>query len=275
MPEEAVVKVRELMHQKFLTVREDDDLALALQMMSWTNSRELPVVRDGQVVGVISQRDIFAHMAEEKGRESLTDLVGLAMSRPAKVVRADEDDAKAAEVMVKENVDFLPVVEDGSLVGVLSLADLAAERVRGGMGAGVSEGAPVSTVMTRNPKTARPDELLVDVVERMVNLQVRHLPVVGPDGKVVGMLSDRDVRNAVGDPRKALENGAKKQQLQRLKVEEVMSPDGRRVRESEPLGNVLGWFLGARYGALSVVDDQGRLVGIVSYIDLLRGLSGG
>jgi CBS domain-containing protein len=275
LPEEAVVKVRELMHQKFLTVREDDDLALALQMMSWTNSRELPVVRDGQVVGVISQRDIFAHMAEEKGRESLTDLVGLAMSRPAKVVRADEDDAKAAEVMVKENVDFLPVVEDGSLVGVLSLADLAAERVRGGMGAGVSEGAPVSTVMTRNPKTARPDELLVDVVERMVNLQVRHLPVVGPDGKVVGMLSDRDVRNAVGDPRKALENGAKKQQLQRLKVEEVMSPDGRRVRESEPLGNVLGWFLGARYGALSVVDDQGRLVGIVSYIDLLRGLSGG
>lgn len=269
------MKVRELMHQKFLTVREDDDLALALQMMSWTNSRELPVVRDGQVVGVISQRDIFAHMAEEKGRESLTDLVGLAMSRPAKVVRADEDDAKAAEVMVKENVDFLPVVEDGSLVGVLSLADLAAERVRGGMGAGVSEGAPVSTVMTRNPKTARPDELLVDVVERMVNLQVRHLPVVGPDGKVVGMLSDRDVRNAVGDPRKALENGAKKQQLQRLKVEEVMSPDGRRVRESEPLGNVLGWFLGARYGALSVVDDQGRLVGIVSYIDLLRGLSGG
>lgn len=268
------MKVRELMHQKFLTVREDDDLALALQMMSWTNSRELPVVRDGQIVGVISQRDVFAHLAEEKGRESLTDLVGLAMSRPAKLVHADEDDAKAAELMVNEHVSFLPVVEDGSLVGVLSLADLAAERVRGGMGAGIREGAPVSTVMTRDPQAARPDELLVDVVERMVALQVRHLPVVGPDGKVLGMLSDRDVRNAVGDPRKALEDATKKQQLERMKVDEVMTPDGRKVGQSEPLGNVLGWFVGARYGALSVVDNQERLVGIVSYIDLLRGLSG-
>ena len=172
------MKVRDLMHQKVQTVREDDDLALALQIMGWTGSRHLPVTRDGEVVGVLSQRDVFSHMAAEKGRESLTDYVGVAMSKPAKVVEPDDDEKKAAEVMVGEKIGCLPVVDHGSLVGIVTITDLAAEHARGRLGAGLSESAPVATAMTRDPKTAAPDELLVDAVQRMVQHQVRHLPVV-------------------------------------------------------------------------------------------------
>lgn len=267
------MKVRELMHQKVQTVREDDDLALALQIMGWTGSHHLPVTRDGEVVGVLSQRDVFAYMAGEKGRESLTDLVGLAMSRPAKVVGPEDDEQRAAEVMVHEKIGCLPVVESGSLVGIVTITDLAAEHARGRL-AGLTESAPVSTAMTRDPKTARPEEPLGDAVQRMVEHQVRHLPVVDAQGKVVGMLSDRDVRNAVGDPRAALEDGEEKRRILQRPVDQVMARGAPTVRESEPVAQVLGWFLGVRHGAISVVDDQDRLVGIVSYIDLLRDLAG-
>jgi len=261
------------MHRKVLTVREDDDLALALQMMSWTEERHLPVVRDGEVVGVINERDVFAYMAGEKGRESLTDMVGLAMSRPAKTIAPDAEDADAASVMTEKKVACLPVIEKGSLVGLVTLADIAAEQARGGLAAGVAQREPITSVMTRDPKTARPDDRLADAVSRMVHTQVRHLPVVDADRRVVGMLSDRDVRAAVGDPRKALEEGAARARLEELTVGQVMTREVAAVREQDTIGEVLGWFLGTRRGAVTVVGDDSKLVGIVSYVDLLRGLS--
>lgn len=268
------MKLREVMRQQVMTIREDDDLALASQMIAWSGVRHLPVVRDGRVVGVLSERDIFRHLGEEKGKESLSDPVGSAMAKPAKVAHPDEDVTEAAARMSSEKLGCLPVVEQGRLLGLVTMTELLAHQVRESFVPTTATGAarPVGAVMTRDPKHVMADDYLLDAAARMSHLGVRHLPVVDAERRVVGLLSDRHIRSAIGDPRRALEEREVHARVQLIKVDNAMDPDVRTARENTPLAEVAGWLLERHTEAVPVVDAQGRLVGIVSYIDALREL---
>jgi acetoin utilization protein AcuB len=88
--------------------------------------------------------------------------------------------------------------------------------------------------------------------------------------RVVGILSDRDVRSAVGHPLQALEDVELSEELANMKVSHAMTREPRTVRTDSSLASLVDALLADRFGALPVVDDGDRLVGIVSYIDLLH-----
>lgn len=121
-------------------------------------------------------------------------------------------------------------------------------------------------VMTPYPQTVRPDALLADAAALMQRLHIRHLPVVDATATVVGMLSDRDLRTAVGDPIRFL---AERKDWP-YKVQDVMSRFVVIVPFDTPLDEVAQRFSHDRIGALPVVDRFGALLGILSYVDLLR-----
>jgi CBS domain-containing protein len=89
--------------------------------------------------------------------------------------------------MRENDVSSLAVLQDERLVGIVTERDIVSS---------VAEGADPETeiagYMTQEPATAHPDEIVGVVVERMLNLGVRHLPVVR-NGAVVGMISARDL----------------------------------------------------------------------------------
>ena len=123
-------------------------------------------------------------------------------------------------------------------------------------------------LMTRAPTTAAADDLLLDAAARMADRNVRHLPVVDGDQHVVGILSDRDVRTAVGDSaRPPKRNDAR---THALRVAHVMTPDVFVVRQDAPFADVVRVFTDQRVGAVPVVDDGDRLVGIISYVDVFK-----
>jgi acetoin utilization protein AcuB len=131
----------------------------------------------------------------------------------------------------------------------------------------------VAAVMTREPFTAAPDEPLLDAAARMSERRVRHLPVVDAEGRVLGVLSDRDVRTALG----GIARGADRlvpPRLQLLEVAAAMTRGPITARPETPLMDVAAIFVDHRIGALPVVDAERRLLGIVSYIDVLARLAG-
>lgn len=264
------MKVRELMTSSgVLSAREDDDLALAAQMMVWGGVRHLPVVRGGVVVGVLSERDVLARRAQE-GREAERLQVRDVMRQPALVARPDEDVREAAARMVGHRVGCLPVVEDGRLLGIVTRSDLLAHLE----GAARSRplAAPqlrIADVMHRDVATVHGDDDLVDAAARMVHHNVRHLPVVDGEGRVIGMLTDRDVRTAVGDPRRAIDDDTLRVRVRALKVWAAMTTPVVSVLPETPLGEAIGHFVDRRVGALPVVDEEEHLLGIVSYVDVL------
>jgi acetoin utilization protein AcuB len=121
--------------------------------------------------------------------------------------------------------------------------------------------------MTFVPVTVTPRQPLLEAIGLMIDYGVRHLPVV-EDGQVVGILSDRDVRTAVGDPREALVQG--REGLEALEVGSVMTDDVILVQGDANLAEVAQKFLDSRVGAIPVVDGNGSLLGIISYLDLIR-----
>lgn len=118
---------------------------------------------------------------------------------------------------------------------------------------------PVSALMTRDPETARADEPLPVAAARMHAAKIRHLPVLDDDGMLVGMLSDRDVRS---------------HHRSASTVGEAMTAEPYVTWTRAPMTEILDALITDRIGAIPVLAADRRLVGIVSYVDLLRWLRG-
>src|SRR5205814_7900057 len=122
----------------------------------------------------------------------------------------------------------------------------------------------VAVAMKANPPIVASWAPLLEAVGLMVDRDVRHVPVVDSAGRVVGIVSDRDVRTAIGDPIEALRQELT--ELEELKVSGVMTTDVITVREDRHLSDVARQFVDERVGAIPVVDARDRLVGIVTYV---------
>jgi CBS domain-containing protein len=125
-------------------------------------------------------------------------------------------------------------------------------------------------LMTANPSTVTPQASIAEAWDLMRELDARHVPVVDGD-TLVGMLSDRDV-SSLDVGRLLTEGGADalRRQLARPVVQ-LMSADVIAVEPETDLGELITLFLEHKVGALPVVmPDSRQLVGIVSYIDILR-----
>lgn len=126
----------------------------------------------------------------------------------------------------------------------------------------------VRDVMTSDVMAVRQDSTARAAFEAMVSAAVRHLPVLDETGRVVGMISDRDVRsNAVMLGRRlsadnvVLPDG--------LTASELMSPRPVTVGPDASAREAVALMLARRIGALPVVEDD-VLLGIVTETDMLR-----
>lgn len=127
----------------------------------------------------------------------------------------------------------------------------------------------LADVMTPNPIAVRAAAPVREALEELEGGTIRHLPVVD-GGLVVGMLSDRDLRpwrNALQAVREGAE-GAAEEVLARP-VRAFMRTDVLCLDVSRPVVDAIDVMLDFKVGAVPVVDND-RLVGIVSYVDLLE-----
>lgn len=126
------------------------------------------------------------------------------------------------------------------------------------------------SVMTPDPETVHEEASLFEAAARMTELGVRHLPVVDERGALVGMLSDRDLRTSIGDPVEALRG---RRDESESRVSDVMTRDPLRVELGTSIAEIAAMLTDDRIGAVPVVDEGDRPVGIISYVDLLRFLA--
>jgi acetoin utilization protein AcuB len=129
----------------------------------------------------------------------------------------------------------------------------------------------VSQLMSRNIVTIDPSDSCREAISRMHGARVRHLPVVDPAGHLVGMVTDRDLRHHLFDPRVFKEVGTTAVDilLKVVPVSDVMSSPVLSVESDDELVEAARVMLEDKVGSLPVVE-QGRLVGIVTETDLLR-----
>ena len=113
-----------------------------------------------------------------------------AMTTNPCTIDADKDVAYAAKMMKDEDVGVAPVVEGKQLVGVVTDRDIAVKVVAEGKDA---RSTKVREIASKDVITIDPQQDLDEALRLMAQHQIRRLPVVEEDGKVVGILAQADV----------------------------------------------------------------------------------
>jgi acetoin utilization protein AcuB len=131
-------------------------------------------------------------------------------------------------------------------------------------------GPPVESVMTANPMTAKPDTPIREALQLLEDMEIRHLPVLD-DGRLVGIVSDRDLREFRLPLFQEMDNPDFAEELAQTPVSAAMSSLVISVETGEDLGSAIDAMMEHGVGAVPVVERDGdTLVGIVSYVDVLR-----
>lgn len=126
----------------------------------------------------------------------------------------------------------------------------------------------VLDVMTANPITIRADQSLRRALELMHEHQCKHLPVISPNGHLVGVVSDRDCRYALNSPLIVREKWQDEELAIRTRVRSIMTPAPIVVEPNAPADEAARLMLKHRIGCLPVMRAE-TLVGIVTRSDLL------
>ncbi|RLI12858.1 hypothetical protein DRO33_02060, partial [Candidatus Bathyarchaeota archaeon] len=167
----------------------------AIRIMAEKGFRRLPIVEPGtgRLKGIITATDIIGYLAYGPKHELLTRKYGedleRALGEPVSNVgtkdvvsiRLDGSLSEAIRLMAERKVGGLPVVDqDGRLWAIITERDVVKAL------AGKITGSKVSELMTPNPVVIGEAEKVLDAVRKMVSSGFRRLPVVGPDGRLVG-----------------------------------------------------------------------------------------
>ncbi len=130
----------------------------------------------------------------------------------------------------------------------------------------------VRDIMTRDPLVAKLDTSVFDAMRTLETEEIRHLPIVD-QGEVKGIISDRDLARFSHQALLAEPDGLRARLRQ--PVASIMTGEPAVVEPDDDIDDAIEAMLENRCGALPVVSaDDGTLVGIVSYVDILRAARG-
>ncbi len=125
----------------------------------------------------------------------------------------------------------------------------------------------VVDVMTQNPLTVTPSETVCQADELMGENRIRQLPVV-EDGQLVGIVTDRDIRSYSSGSLLATTEAREK--ALSTKIQEIMTTEPITLSPDDDLVDAVELLIEEKMGGIPVVDEAEGLVGIVTYVDVLR-----
>ncbi len=133
-----VVKVKDIMTEKLVTIEPDEPIIQAIKAMDEGGLRRLPVLKAGHLIGIITDRDIRKALNSpmvfhEKTYDDylLREIrVGSCMTREPLTVSPQADIVDAAALMEQEKIGRLPVMNGNRLVGIITVSDLVDYLIR-------------------------------------------------------------------------------------------------------------------------------------------------
>jgi CBS domain-containing protein len=133
--------VEEIMTTNPRTVKVDDTIKDAAGVMRDSDIGDVIVIEDGQVTGILTDRDVVVRAVAE-GRDAESTSVSEICSSGIRAIEPDASVDDALRMMRDEDIRRLPVVKNGRTVGIVSLGDLAVEREPDSTLADISAASP-------------------------------------------------------------------------------------------------------------------------------------
>jgi len=302
------VQVQDIMTKDVTTVTPTTPLTAVAEMLLERGLKALPVVDKDQVVGIITGGDLLRRagmglrltLQRTAPPNIVTDqqmrlaaegrTVADIMTKPAITVTEHTPALAAARLMVDKHIKRLPVVDDqGRLVGIVSRLDILAAMASAARSAdtlpapGMTLPQKAGDIMFRQVLTVTPDAPLNEVINKLVATPLRRVVVVDDLYKVVGIIVDSDLLaqlspSAPGGILSSLVARLSHHSVAPLNLSgtaaDVMVRDVYTVGENTSLVDVIETMLEKRVKRLVVVDEEGRLLGMVDRQSILHSIAG-
>jgi CBS domain-containing protein len=190
------------------------------------------------------------------------------MTQDVMTISPEADINLGTQQMLDSHFGCLPVLAQDQLVGIITEIDL----LRGYLVAAALAGArlAVKDAMQDLMIIVTPEDLVSTAYQRMQGGLVRHLPVLDDADKLVGVITDRDIRQAGDFVEPYLPGQELTGRFARMTVHEIMTTQVHTVRSDTAVTEAAELFLTHKFGCLPVVRNDGTLEGILTVTDVLR-----
>jgi len=292
------LRVRDVMTPQPESVSPTTPAREVLRQLLRASFNALPVVESGQVVGIITQGDLFDRLGmplrlgllrlldANQVDDYLNTLEGKTardiMTHPVVVVRDEESLAEAIRTMLHRGLKRLPVVDEGGrLVGMLSRIDIFRAAARSAphwkrleeAHVVVENVRTVGDITTRDRQFVTPEANLVEILSQMTASHLQRVAVVDAEGKLVGVVSDRDLLRVFAEDRQSVLTALRlrpSRTAETTTARDIMTTDVTTCTEDTPIDEALRMMTERGLKRLPVVDAEGRYAGMISREAVLR-----
>ena len=256
------ISVQNIMSTEFPTVSSDERIADVLAVMKESTYQDVPVVDDGEYIGMVS----YASILRKKSVTLDAKAKGFVKSLPT--VSTDMEITKIAEMMVSTNSRQLPVVVGKKVTGIIERNKLI-EIVRN---IKALKEIKVWEIMSNPVESVKANDLMDDALDIMIREDYRTLPVVNEANELVGIIGMREIidnnwkkdNKTVGD----LEKRARSQ----ITVESIALTSVRTVSWDDDISTAVDVMADHRISTLPVQEGK-ELVGVITEYDIIELIS--
>ncbi len=256
------ISVQNIMSTEFPTVSSDERIADVLAVMKESTYQDVPVVDDGEYIGMVS----YASILRKKSVTLDAKAKGFVKSLPT--VSTDMEITKIAEMMVSTNSRQLPVVVGKKVTGIIERNKLI-EIVRN---IKALKEIKVWEIMSNPVESVKANDLMDDALDIMIREDYRTLPVVNEANELVGIIGMREIidnnwkkdNKTVGD----LEKSARSQ----ITVESIALTSVRTVSWDDDISTAVDVMADHRISTLPVQEGK-ELVGVITEYDIIELIS--
>lgn len=271
--------LKDLATRDLIHIQPGDSADKAMALMEEHNIHHLPVIRDGKPVGIVSDHDLLRAVGWLIARER-TDvhdgavvgpqIVADIMSSPVLTASPDDRIERAAQLIIREHIGAVVLVHNDQLVGLVAESDILRCFVDDNMQFADTKWRfeKLADNMSAQVFSLRSDDPLIRALKLMRDKLIRHIPIVD-NGRLVGVISDRDVRQACFREQMEWLKDDEPPERQRTNLSDIMTAHPLKLHPDSTLSEAAGLMIEARIGALPVTD-HGKLVGIITESDLMR-----
>ncbi len=266
------LKLSEIMSENPAVIDIDATVSDAIALMRRRKVRELPVVERDKVVGLVS----YTSFVNRRSVPITAKVDSIMLPSP----RFDEETGvmDAAEALVSSGIRGAPVIRGDKMIGFVSRTDI----IRAMRDDENLRNKPVAEFMTKDPDSIGPDDIVRQAQVLMEGLNEKALPVVEPDGKVVGVVGMSEILKVLWSPKADMPSRTPKPPRKvfdsrtgsAINVGSVMTRSAVTVSPDDTLGTVAKVMTAKGLSTLFVVDEDRKLVGVVDQSDMMEQLIG-
>jgi CBS domain-containing protein len=262
--------VKDIMKEEVVHVDKDQNIQDALKLMKKHKISRLPVVNINkdhirELVGIVTEKDIALRLGSSKyGNLPPSHFhVSTVMKQDPVVIESNQNIGIAAQTMIKNKIDGMPVINDCEIVGMLTKTDFLE----------ICKGKPFNATsiadrMETDLVTVSPSDRLVHARRCLIDKEVGRLPVVEED-ILEGIITAKDVANAMISFRKIVPDKYKNARIRNLLVGDVMTQNVKIIEGESTLDQAATVMLENRISGIPVELD-GKLKGIITKTDLIN-----